>query len=93
MARINAKPMIRCSRAVAYAVESLSKTLIADVLINRVYAELGYDGITDDAILAKLQTWFKPVAILRGDKMPSLKRRKMYFDKTEKKYLDNHQTF
>lgn len=61
------KPITRGSPRVAYAIGRLSKNTLADIVLDRIGAEIGEDA-DDEAVLAHLQTWLDTVARLRGDK-------------------------
>lgn len=65
------KPITRGSRRVAYAVDHLSKNTLADILLDRIAAEIGEEA-TDEEVLAHLQGWLDTIQRLRGDKPTNL---------------------
>jgi len=52
--------------------ESLSKSLLIDALVSRVYVELG-DDVPDEECLARLQEWLNPVLLRLGKRRVNLR--------------------
>jgi hypothetical protein len=69
------KPITRGSRRVAYAIDGLSKNAMADIILDRVAAEIG-EGATDAEVIAHLQPWIDTILRLRGDKPLNLTGRR-----------------
>jgi cupin superfamily acireductone dioxygenase involved in methionine salvage len=65
------KPITQGSGRVAYAIDRLSKNTLADIVLDRVHAEIG-EGASDEQIMAHLQGWLETIARVRGDKAPDL---------------------
>lgn len=78
------KSIKRGSNRVAYVIYHLSKNTLADIVINRIKAEVGEDS--DEIILERLQQWLNPIAILRGDKPPNLVALAKRFDSASHYY-------
>ncbi len=65
------KPVTRGTRHVAYAIDKLSKNALADIVLDRVAAEIGEDA-NDEAVLTHLQDWVNTISRLRGDRPVNL---------------------
>lgn len=65
------KPITRSICRVAYALDRLSKNTLADIILDRIAAEIGEDA-SDEQLLAHLQSWLDTVQRLRGDKRVNL---------------------
>lgn len=81
------KPITRGSGRVAYALDRLTKNTLADVVIDRVLAEVGEDA-TDEEILHVVQNWLRPVQALRGDRPVILLDELKRLERSEAKYLE-----
>jgi hypothetical protein len=81
------KPITRASRRVAYVLGQLSKNILADILLDRIAAEIGEEA-SDEKVLAHLQPWLDTVTRLRGDKPVSLAGLLKRLGITEAKYLE-----
>ncbi len=66
--------MATANRALAWAVDALSKNALADIVVDRIRAEIGEDA-TDEQIAAMLERWAHPVSVLRGEKTPNVAAR------------------
>lgn len=84
------KPIKMTGRRVAYAIDKLTKNTLADIVIDRIKAEIGEDA-SDEQIVAVLQRWLHPVAIVRGDKEPNLSGLMEQLDRFDTKYIKEHQ--
>jgi hypothetical protein len=82
------KPITRGSGRLAYAVDALSKNMLADIILDRVQAEIGEDA-SDEAIAAHLQPWVDTVARLRGDKTVNLQGMLARLDRNNARYLED----
>jgi hypothetical protein len=80
------KPITRGSRRVADLVDRLSKNTLADIVLDRVGAEIGEDA-TDEQVLAHLQRWLDTVLRLRGDRPLNLLAVQGGLDRAEARYL------
>lgn len=78
------KPITRASRGVAYAIEHLSKNTLADIVLDRLAAEIGEDA-TDGDVVRHLQRWVDTVQRLRGDKPTALLPLLIRWEKQEAK--------
>lgn len=65
------KPITRGSGRVGYAIDQLSKNTLADIILDRIAAEIGEDA-TDEQVLAHLQPWLDTIQRLRADKPVNL---------------------
>lgn len=65
------KPIVCGSTRIAYVMHHISKNTLADIILDRIGAEIGEDA-TDEQVLACLQPWLETVARLRGDRPISL---------------------
>lgn len=81
------KSITRGSRAVARAVDELSKNTLADVVLDRIALEVGEEA-TDEQVLTCLQEWLEPIQRLRGDKPTNLVRRMQLFAANDAKYIE-----
>ncbi len=81
------KPITRSSGRVAYAIDRLSKNALADIILDRVAAEIGEDA-SEEQVLARLQGWIDTVLRLRGDKPVSLTGALKRLERTEAAYLE-----
>ena len=84
------KPVTRASNRVARVIDHLSKNTLADILLDRIAAEIGEDA-TDEQVLAHLQPWLDTITRLRGDKTVSLDGLMRRFDGKEQRYLEREQ--
>jgi alpha-L-fucosidase len=81
------KPITRGSRRVAHVVSALSKNALADMLLDRVAAELG-EGAGDERVLEHLQRWLDATQRRRGDRAVDLAGIARRLDKAEAHYLE-----
>ena len=63
--------MAMASRAMAYAIDALSKNALADIVVDRIRAEMGEDA-TDQQVAETIERWSHPVAVVRGEKSPGI---------------------
>ena len=80
------KPMATASRALAMAVDVLSKNTLADIVVDRIRAEIG-EHATDEQVAKTLERWAHPVATLRGEKTPGVTARLRYIASKDADYL------
>lgn len=81
------KAITRASNRVARVIDHLSKNTLADLLLDRIAAEIG-EHATDEQVLAHLQPQLNTIARLRGDKPVSLAGLMQRFDGAEQRYLE-----
>lgn len=65
------KPLTQATRRLARVVDHLSKNTLADILVDRIRAEIG-ENATDEQVLTHLQPWLETIARLRSDKPVNL---------------------
>lgn len=62
------KPLTQTeSKALAYAVDCLTKNQMADLLIDLAKLQVGIEDASDEAVLVTLQQWLDPIFRARGD--------------------------
>jgi hypothetical protein len=83
------KPLVRASKRVARVIDELSKNCLADIVIDRVKAEIG-DDATDEAVLAHLQPWIDTITRLRGDRQVNLASLDAQKNKNDSDYRKAH---
>lgn len=79
------KAIVRGNRRVAYVIDKLSKNTLADIILDRIRAEIG-DEATDEQIIDVLQRWLSPMARMRGDKILCLSAVLGTFDRINAAY-------
>ena len=83
------KQVVFGSPAVAYAIDQMSKNALADIILDRVIAELG-DKADDIAILTLIQQWAGPALRTRGDKPANLVDAAKRYHAASEKYRKNN---
>lgn len=86
------KPITRSSRSVARTIDVLSKNTLADVILDRIMAEVG-ENAPDELVLSRLQAWLEPIQIARGDKPVNLLARYSTYDAAERRYQAGQRAF
>lgn len=81
------KPVLNATKRVAYVIDHLSKNTMADIILDRIEAEVGADA-PDDVILTQLQKWYDPVAYMREDKPINLIALAERWDYSEKEWRE-----
>lgn len=84
------KPITRGSGRVAYAIDQLSKNTLADILLDRIAAEIG-ETATDEEVLAHLQPWLDTIQRLRGDKAVNLVGLLGRLDRSDARYREREE--
>ncbi len=79
------KTCVFTSRRLYFALDTLSKNALIDLVVDRVRAELG-ESTSDEVIAEHIQDWLGPVIRERGDKPVSLAGRMAYLDKSDEDY-------
>jgi hypothetical protein len=79
------KPTVLASGALRYALESLSKNQLIDLIVDRVGAEIGEEA-SDLDVANKIQEWLTPVFALRNDRAVSLPTKMRKWDLHAEKY-------
>lgn len=69
------KPMGFASVALAWTLDGLSKNTLADIVVDRARQQVGREDATDEELVAVIQGWLSPVAIVRRDKPLNLAAR------------------
>jgi hypothetical protein len=81
------KPSVRGSARVFYVLDKLSKTFLADIVLDLIQAEIG-DGASDEAIFERLQPVVDTLARLRGEGPKDLAGLARRGDAYEARYLE-----
>jgi hypothetical protein len=74
------KPLTQTnSKAVAFAIDQLTKNQMADILIDLAKRQIGVEDPQDRFLLDQIQEWFNPIAIARGDASVNLRSKHDHF--------------
>lgn len=79
------KAITRGSRRVARVVDKLSKNTLADLVLDKIAAEIGEDA-TDEQVLAHLQPQLNTIARIRGDKAVNLASLMALYDRADEEH-------
>ena len=80
------KATMIASRRLHYALDSLSKNALIDILTDRAIAQVGEDRATDEMLANTIQGWINPVQIVRNDRRIELRSLLARLDQKEEEY-------